>query len=146
MKSQSSFGSSAGAIAPRTPILTFFVKKIRHVLPPTFFFAVGFNVIVLTTQLIFADYLIHFTNFIVLTFSALVVCKAVLLANGVPFIRRFDTAPIVQPILFKTIIYCVVVLLVRILEQVVKYFLAGGALSGISDYIPNHFSLKRVIA
>jgi hypothetical protein len=75
-----------------------------------------------------------------------VVGKAVLLANGVPFFRRFDTAPIVQPILFKTIIYCVVVLLVRILEQVVKYFLAGGAFSGIPDYIANHFSWNRFIA
>src|SRR5580700_11897001 len=146
MKSQSSFGSSAGAIAPRSPILTFIVKQIRHVLPPTLFFAVGFIVIVLTTQLILADYLIHFTNFIVVTLSALVVGKAVLLANAVPVFRRFDTAPIVQPILFKTIIYCIVVLLVRILEQVVKFFLAGGAFSEIPDYIANHFSWNRFIA
>jgi hypothetical protein len=146
MKIQSSFGSSAGAIAPRSPILTFIGKQIRHVLPPTLFFAIGFNVIVLTTQLILADYLIHFTNFIVVTLSALVVGKAVLLANGVPFFRRFDTAPIVQPILFKTIIYCVVVFLVRILEHLVKYFLAGGAFSGIPDYIANHFSWNRFIA
>src|SRR5258708_27864069 len=146
MKSQSIFGSSAGAIAPRSPILTFIVKQIRHVLPPTLFFAVGFNLLVLYSQLILADYLIHFTNFIVVTLSALVVGKAVLLANGVPFFRRFDTAPIVQPILFKTIIYCVVVLLVRILEQVVKYFLAGGAFCGISYYIANHFSWNRFIS
>src|SRR5260221_7315291 len=141
MKSQSSFGSSAGAIAPRSPILTFIVKQIRHVLPPTLFFAVGFNVIVLTTQLILADYLIHFTNFIVVTLSALVVGKAVLLANGVPFFRRFATGPIVHPILFKTIIYCVVVLLVRILEQVVKYFLAGAACRRICYYIAEYCSL-----
>ena len=138
--------SPPGAIPPKSRILAFIGKPFLEVLPPTLFFAVGFNVIVFTTQLILADYLIHFANFLLVTFSALVVGKAVLLANSLPFFRRFDTAPIVQPILFKTIIYCVVVLLVRILEQVVKYFLAGGAFSGIPDYIANHFSWNRFIA
>jgi len=34
---------------------------------------------------------------------ALVVGKSVLVANAMPFLRRFDTAPIIQPVLFKTI-------------------------------------------
>jgi hypothetical protein len=146
MKSQSSISPSASAIAPRSPILSFVVKQIREVLPPTLFFAVGFNVVVLTTQLILADYLIHFANFLVVTLSALLVGKAVLLANAMPFFRRFDTAPIVQPILFKTTIYCVAVLLVRFLEHVVKHLLAGGTLNGIPDYVANHFSWNRFIA
>jgi len=114
--------------------------------PPTLFFAVGFNVIVLTTQLILADYLIHFADFMLVTFSALIVGKAVLLANHLPFFRRFDTAPIVQPILFKTIIYCLVVLVVRIIEKLVKYWLTGGTVEGIPDYVENHFSWNRFIA
>jgi len=71
-------------------------------LPPTLFFAIGFNLIVLTTQLVLADYLIHFANFMLVTLSALVVGKAVVVANALPFFRRFDTAPLIQPVLFKT--------------------------------------------
>src|SRR6266446_4401683 len=146
MKSTSTIGAPVATVPPKSRLLAFVVKQLREVLPPTLFFAVGFNLIVLTTQLILADYLVHFANFMLVTMSALIVGKAVLVANALPFFRRFDTAPIVQPILFKTIIYCVVVLLVRILEQVVKFFLAGGAFSGIPDYIANHFSWNRFIA
>jgi len=49
----------------------------------------------------------------VATMAALVVGKAVLVANAMPFLRRFDTAPMLQPVLFKTIVYWVVVILVR---------------------------------
>jgi hypothetical protein len=139
-------GASPGAVPPKPGFIAFLGKQLREVVPPTLFFAVGFNVIVWTTQLILADYLIHFANFMLVTFSALIVGKAVLVANHLPFFRRFDTAPIVQPILFKTIIYCLVVLLVRFIEKLVKYWLAGGTFGGIPDYVENHFSWNRFIA
>jgi hypothetical protein len=42
---------------PKSRLLAFVIKELREVLPPTVFFAVGFNLIVLTTDLILADYL-----------------------------------------------------------------------------------------
>jgi hypothetical protein len=45
------------------------------------------------------------------TTMALVVGKAVLVANVLPFLHRFDTAPLIRPILFKTIVYWAVVFL-----------------------------------
>jgi hypothetical protein len=146
MRSIDYTGSPPGANPPKSSFLSFIGRQLGEVLPPTLFFAVGFNVIVFTTQLILADYLIHFSNFMLVTLSALVVGKAVLLANALPFFRRFDTAPIVQPILFKTVTYCIVVLLVRFIERLVKYFLAGGTFDGIPDYVANHFSWNRFIA
>ena len=79
---------------PKSRLLAFVVKELREVLPPTVFFAVGFNLIVLTTDLILADYLVRFASFMVATVTALVVGKAVLVANALPFLRRFDHAPI----------------------------------------------------
>jgi hypothetical protein len=146
MRSTRFTGSPEGVTAPKPGILAFIGKQLGEVVPPTLFFAVGFNVIVFTTQLILADYLIHFGNFMLVTFSALIVGKAVLVANALPFFRRFDTAPIIQPILFKTLIYCLVVLIVRFIEKLVKYLLAGGTFDGISDYVENHFSWNRFIA
>jgi hypothetical protein len=35
--------------------------------------------------------------------------KAVLVTNALPFLRRYDRAPLVQPILFKTVVYWAVV-------------------------------------
>ena len=59
--------------------LAFLVKELKEVLPPTIFFAIGFTLVELTTQLILDDYLVHFANFMVAVVAALVVGKAVLL-------------------------------------------------------------------
>jgi hypothetical protein len=130
----------------KSRLLSFIVKELQEVLPPTVFFGVGFNLIVLTTDLILADYLVSFGNFIVATTAALVVGKAVLVANALPFLRRFDEAPLIRPVLFKTIVYWAVVFLVRFLEKLIEYFLAGGSLSGIPEYVATHFSWNRFVA
>jgi len=131
---------------PKSRLLSFVIKELREVLPPTVFFAVSFNLVALTTNLILADYLVSFASFIVATIGALVVGKSVLVANAMPFLRRFDTAPMIQPVLFKTIVYWTVVFLVRFLEKLVEYFFAGGTLSGIPEYVATHFTWHRFAA
>jgi hypothetical protein len=113
-------------------ILAFIIKEFKELVPPTVFFAVGFNIIALTMQLVLDDYFVRFASFIVVTSAALVVGKAVLVANALPFLGRFDRAPLIQPILFKTAIYFAVVLVVQILERIVEYLLGGGTMAGIS--------------
>jgi hypothetical protein len=127
-------------------LLRFAIKEAKEIWPPILFFAIGFNPIELTTQLILDDYLVRFANFMVATGAALVVGKAVLVANAMPFLRRFDTAPMIQPILFKTAIYIAVVFLVRVLEKLIEYFVGGGTVGGISDYVVAHFSWHRFAA
>jgi hypothetical protein len=131
---------------PKSRLLAFVIKELREVWPPTVFFAIGFNLIVLTTDLILADYLASFGSFMVATMTAVVVGKAVLLAKAMPFLRRFDKAPMIQPVLFKTIVYWAVVFLVRFLEKLVEYLFAGGTLSGIPEYISTHFTWHRFAA
>jgi hypothetical protein len=99
------------------------LHEAREALPPTVFFAVGFNVIVLTTNLLLAEYLVAFSSFMLATIAALVVGKAVLVANALPIIRRFDRAPLIQPILFKTGVYWVAVFFARLLERFVHFSL-----------------------
>jgi hypothetical protein len=130
----------------KSRLLSFVIKELREVLPPTVFFGVGFNLIVLTTDLILADYLVSFANFFVATTAAVVVGKAVLVANAMPFLRRFDEAPLIRPVLFKTVVYWMVVFLVRFLEKLVEYFLGGGSLSGIPEYVASHFTWHRFVA
>ena len=95
----------------------FLLREFREILPPTIFFLIGFNLIVLTTNLLVANYGAKFASFMIATASALIVAKALLVANAMPAIRRFDRAPLIRPILFKTVFYCVAVLIVRLLEQ-----------------------------
>jgi hypothetical protein len=72
---------------------------------------------VLTSRLLVAQYLVGLSSFMRATLAALVVGKAVLVANKMPWLRRYDRAPLIQPILFKTGFYRVVVLFARVLER-----------------------------
>ena len=62
------------------------LNEAREAVPPTIFFFVGFNFIVLTTNLLVAKYLVAVSNFMLATIAALVVGKAVLVANKIALI------------------------------------------------------------
>jgi hypothetical protein len=89
------------------------LHEVREALPPTIFFFIGFNFVVLTTNLLVAQYLVAVSNFMLATVAALFVGKAVLVANKIPLLRRYDRAPLIQPILFKTAFYWLIVFLAR---------------------------------
>src|SRR5215471_13783282 len=116
----------------------FLLREFLEILPPTIFFFIGFNLIVLTTNLILADYGAQFASFMLATAAALIVAKALLVANSMPVIRRFDQAPLIRPILFKTIFYSVAVFIARLLEHWIEYLLSR-------DYVFGGF-LKHEIA
>jgi hypothetical protein len=73
-------------------------RRILHealeALPPTIFFFVGFNFVVFTMNLLLADYAVAVSNFMLATVGALVVGKAVLVANAMPLLRLYDRAPL----------------------------------------------------
>ena len=111
-------------------LLSFLGREFREMLPPTLFFFVGFNLILFTKRLILEDYLVNYIGFFIATTSALVVGKSVLVANAMPFLRRFDDSPLFYPVLFKTVVYTVFVFVARLLEALVHYLVQGGVLGG----------------
>jgi hypothetical protein len=123
------------------------LHELREALAPTLFFFVGFNFIVLTTNLLVAQYAVAVSNFMLATLAALVVGKAVLTANAMPFLKLFDRAPLLQPILFKTAVYWVAVFVARILERLVHFTLVdGGHIGDFFPYLITSFSWSRFIA
>jgi len=123
------------------------LHELRRALPPTIFFFVGFNFIVLTTNLLVADYAHAVSNFMLATVGALLVGKAVITANAMSFLQRFDRAPLVRPILFKTAVYWVAVFLVRVAERFVDFSVADGNRPGdFPTYLITSFSWHRFTA
>jgi len=94
------------------------LQVIRHLLPPTFYFFVAFNLIVFTTNLLAHHYWFNLTSFLVASTTALVVGKVVLVVDKVRIIDKFRGAPLIQPILYKSVFYSVVVLIVRVIEKI----------------------------
>jgi hypothetical protein len=123
------------------------LHELREALPPTMFFFVGFNFIVLTTNLLVAAYAVAVSNFMLATLAALVVGKAVLTANAMPFLKLFDRAPLIRPILFKTVVYWVAVCLARLMERFVHFSLIEGNWPGdFGAHLITSFSWQRFVA
>jgi hypothetical protein len=108
-------------LSTATPFLPragrFVASVFAHIVPPTLYFLVAFNLIVFTTNLMVHDYWFDASTFLVATTTALVVGKAVLVANEIKLIDRFRGAPLIQPILYKTVFYTLIVLVVRAAER-----------------------------
>jgi hypothetical protein len=138
------------AAATPTPLLrravTWWLAQVKHALPPIIFFFVGFNLILLTKRLILQEQGVEFSGFFTAIVAALLVGKAVLVTDNLPFMRRFDGAPMIQPILFKSAIYWLCVLIVRLAEEVVHFVVAGGAIAAFGDHFVDHFSLARFLS
>lgn len=126
-------------------VLAWLAEEMRHALPAIVFFAVGFNLVVFSMNLVLAQYFIHFGGFLVATMAALVVGKAVLVADKMPFLRRFDTAPMIRPILFKTLVYWAFVFVARLIEAWVHYALDTGRLTGFAAFTAQQFSWHRFL-
>ena len=123
------------------------LTQLRHVFAPTIFFFVGFNLILWTKHLILREHDIDFSGFVVATLAALLVGKAVLVTDNLPLMRRFDGGPLIQPILFKTIIYWAVVFVARLLEHFVRFWLIeGNPLEGFLPHMIATFSWHRFAA
>ena len=143
---------SQPAIAASTPTallrraVIWWLAQMKHALPPTIFFFIGFNLILWTKRLILEEHGVEFSGFFTAIVAALLVGKAVLVTDNLPFMRRFDGAPMIQPILFKSAIYWLCVLIVRLAEEVVHFVAAGGAIADFGDHFVNHFSLPRFLS
>ena len=122
------------------------LAQMKGTLPPTIFFFVGFNLVLWTKRLILEEHGIEFSGFLTATVAALLVGKAVLVTDNLPFMHRFDGAPMIQPILFKSVVYWLCVLIVRIVERLVHFLAAGGTIANFPDHLVVQFSWARFLS
>jgi uncharacterized membrane protein YhdT len=138
--------TSTAASSPAPFYLRLFqwwLAQVRHTLPAVIFFFVGFNLILWTQQMVLMQHGIPFSGFAAATVAALLVGKAVLVTDHMPFMRRFDGAPLIQPILFKSLIYWAVTFVVRIVDGYVHFLGDGGASADFLPYLVEKFSWPR---
>jgi len=149
--SPKSEGQSAAAAEPAPAsvvrrVSAWLLHELYDILPPVIFFFIGFNLIVLTTNLILADYSMAVGNFMLATAAALVVGKAVLVADTMPFLGRYDRAPLLEPILYKTLVYWAFVFVARLLEALVEFCVKGHPLREFLPHLASTFSWHRFAA
>ena len=119
------------------------LAQVRHTLPAVIFFFVGFNLILWTQQMVLRQYGIPFSGFVAATVAALLVGKAVLVTDHLPFMRHFEGAPLIQPILFKSAIYWAVTFVVRLIDGYIHFLGDGGAPGAFFQHLTGIFSWPR---
>jgi len=130
----------------KSAALGFLIKEFKELIPPTIFFAVGFNLILFTTNLILGAYQLKYSSFLLATTGALIVGKSVLIAKALPFFRRMDNGPLIRPVLFKTGIFFLAAAVVRIVEKLIAFLLHGGTLHTIPKYVATTFNWNQFLA
>jgi hypothetical protein len=119
----------------------------HHLLPPTLYFLVAFNLISLTSRLLIYDHnWFDPTSVVIASTTALVVAKAVLIVDHVRIIDKFRGAPLFLPILYKSVFYSLVVLLVRFAERMVNFAIDANGFGAGFQVLMAQFSWHRFIA
>ena len=96
-------------------------RTIKHeffeVLPPTIFFLISFNIVLIDRALMLRQYGLHLSSVAAASVLALLVAKVVLIADKLPFINRFPEKPLMYNVAWKTVIYVLASLLLHYLEH-----------------------------
>lgn len=110
-------------------LLAFLAKELREVVPAFLFFFVLFHLVAITKAVSLEDY--SFTSFraAVATVAALIVAKAVMMADKVPTPARFADRMILQ-VLWNTFLFGALAILFKLMEELLPRVLEHRNLAG----------------
>jgi hypothetical protein len=125
-------------------------EEMLALLPPTIFFFVALHVIALVRALMTAGTGLPVSSSAQIALAALIIGKAVLLADLWPLINRFPHRPLIYNIAWKTAVYYVVATLIHYLERLFDFSReAGGLLGGnrllLSEIVWPHFLAIQIV-
>lgn len=106
--------------------------ELNEALSPTIFFLLLFHLAAFTKALMLESYGITVATASVATIGALIVAKAIVIADKLPWADRFVGKPLLAAVLWKTALYALLCLVFRLAEEliplVVKHGSVGAAL------------------
>ena len=106
-------------------------EEFFALLPPTIFFFVALHIVAFVRVLMLKGTGISPLSSISVAVAALILGKAVLIADMLPIINRFPDKPLIYNVAWKTLIYLLMASLIHYLERLVEFCRqAGGFLAG----------------
>jgi hypothetical protein len=141
-------------LAARGDELTKLSSKLKEeflaLLPPTIYFFVALHIVALVRVLMLKGTGLSPMTSTSVAVAALILGKAVLLADMVPLINRFPDRPLIYNITWKTLIYLVKASLIHYLERLVEFWKqAGGPVAGnekmLAEIVWPHFWAVQIL-
>lgn len=106
-------------------------EEFLAMLPPTIFFFVALHIIAIIRLLMVRAAQFEPTSTASIAVAALILGKAVLIADMLPWINRYPQKPLIYNVAWKTIIYVLVASLIHYLEHLWDFAReAGGIVAG----------------
>ncbi len=125
-------------------------NEFIELLPPTLFFFIALHMLAFIRVLMLKRTGLPVMSSISVTIAALVLGKAVLIADMLPMINRYPEKPLVYNVSWKTAIYLVVAALIHYAERLFDFSReAGGLVAGnqklLADIVWPHFWAIQII-
>jgi hypothetical protein len=125
-------------------------EEFFKLLPPTIFFFVALHIVTFVRVLMLEKTGISPSSSISIAVAALILGKAVLIADMLPMINRFPDKPLIYNIAWKTVIYWLLSAVIHYLERLIDFWReTGGFVAGnqklLSEIIWPHFWAIQII-
>jgi hypothetical protein len=125
-------------------------KEFFELLPPTIFFFIALHIVAFVRVLMLKGTGISPLSTMSIAVAALILGKAVLIADMLPMINRFPNKPLIYNVAWKTLIYLLVATLVHYLERLIDFWRqAGGLVAGnkelLAEIVWPHFWAIQII-
>ena len=131
-------------------LFTKLIEEFKALLPPTIFFFVALHLVALIRVLMLKGTGIALSTSWQVTVAALILGKAVVVADLLPFINRYPGKPLVYNVAWKTTIYVLVAMLVHYVEHLIDFWReAGGFVAGnqklFAEIVWPHFWAIQIV-
>ena len=125
-------------------------EEIEALLPPTLFFFVALHLLAFMRALMLRGTGIALMTSATVTVAALILGKAVLIADVLPFINRYPDKPLVYNVTWKTAIYVLIAMALHYLERLIEFWReAGSFIQGnqkmLAEIVWPHFWAEEII-
>jgi len=110
-----------------TKLSTTLKKEFFELLPPTIFFFVALHIVAFVRVLMLKGTGVAPSSSISIAVAALILGKAVLIADLLPMINRFPNKPLIYNVAWKTLIYLLMATLIHYLERLIDFWRQTGS-------------------
>ena len=125
-------------------------EEFLAMIPPTIFFFVALHIVALVRVLMLKGTGISPVSTMSIAVAALILGKAVLIADLLPMINRFPNKPLIYNVAWKTLIYLLAATLIHYLERLIDFWRqTGGFVAGnqklLAEIVWPHFWAIQII-
>src|SRR5213596_521080 len=110
-----------------TKLSTKLKEEFFKVLPPTIYFFVALHIVAFVRVLMLKGTGLAPSSSISIAVAALILGKAVLIADMLPMINRFPNKPLIYNVAWKTLIYLLMATLIHYLERLIEFWRQTGS-------------------